>query len=373
MKNDPVQEFNDIRRNLWLSTSGAVILGIIMIALISIYLAIQPGNNFLASFGSGVLIAGVSVLSGGFLGFIFGIPSILQDPGSRLKYNDNLVQISDWLTKIIVGVGLTQLYNIPHFIRQTGEHFQINFGGEVWGRNVAIAIIGYFFILGFLMIYFWTKTDYSTVMKVKDDEFNKLKEDLKTANQEKDQAQQEKKEMATDISKKETQERITGSPLSASSNSIDSLAENNIYKDQVAQLKELVERTLPTKTIIYEDDLQKGRWGGLAESNGKKLTATVTKNTWQNLFDVVITVSNTDNSALDVPGAIFIHDSYEFPNNVIYTTPSSAGTLQLNLIAYEAFTVGVLFADNTQLELDLNEQQGFPPDFYVPATNPGVS
>jgi hypothetical protein len=364
-KNNPVSEFNDIRRNLWLSTTGAIIIGIIMIALISIYLAIKPGNNFLSAFGSGVLIAGGSVLSGGFLGFIFGIPSILQDAGARLKYNDNLVQISDWLTKIIVGVGLTQLYNIPAFIRKVGEHFQTNFGNEVWGRNVAIAIIGYFFILGFLMIYFWTKTDYSTVMKTIDDDFNQLKADLKTANREKDQAQLEKKEMANDVSKKETQERVALSPLSATSNGVDYLPER--YKEQVALLKQLVEKTLPQKPVVHQDDIQKERWGANAVNNEKKITATVAKNAWQNLFDVTITIASADKSPLNDPAAIFVHDSYEFANDVIYTTPSPDGILRLSLLASEAFTVGVLFADNTQLELDLNMQKGFPADFYVPA------
>ncbi len=54
----------------------------------------------------------------GFLvGFLFGIPRVLQGedvlPGQQPEYrqrvNTNLEQISDWLTKIIVGLGLVEL------------------------------------------------------------------------------------------------------------------------------------------------------------------------------------------------------------------------------------------------------------------------
>jgi hypothetical protein len=65
--------------------------------------------------------------AGGFLvGFLFGIPRVLQasdmspsgkEKASRAGYaqqvNTNLEQISDWLTKIIVGLGLVQLRQIP--------------------------------------------------------------------------------------------------------------------------------------------------------------------------------------------------------------------------------------------------------------------
>ncbi len=147
-------EADNIRSYLWWSVTGAISIGVIMIAFISGYLNNYKNTSFFSAFGAGVLIAGGSVLTGGFLGFIFGIPSIQQDANSRLKYNDNLVLISDWLTKIIVGVGLTQLYNIPHFITLIGQHFQANFADNIWGRNVAIAIVGYFFVLGFLMNFF---------------------------------------------------------------------------------------------------------------------------------------------------------------------------------------------------------------------------
>lgn len=74
---------------------------------------------------------------GALIGFLFGIPRVLQQdviPVSKpapsgvtatspttessidsysLKVNTNLEQISDWLTKIFVGLGLVQLQRVP--------------------------------------------------------------------------------------------------------------------------------------------------------------------------------------------------------------------------------------------------------------------
>jgi hypothetical protein len=65
------------------------------------------------------------LLSGAGVGFLFGIPKILQNnqiasantasPAYQQQVNTNLTEISDWLTKIIVGLGLVSLTKIsPH-------------------------------------------------------------------------------------------------------------------------------------------------------------------------------------------------------------------------------------------------------------------
>src|SRR5207247_8409037 len=63
----------------------------------------------------GLIAAGAAWLTGALLGFLFGIPHTREDlqQSDRYKPSTSLEQISDWLTKIIVGVSLTQLSNIP--------------------------------------------------------------------------------------------------------------------------------------------------------------------------------------------------------------------------------------------------------------------
>jgi hypothetical protein len=79
-----------------------------------------------AAKGLGILVAGTFLLLGAIIGLLFGIPRALQQEkvigdsagsgtssagsgtASGYRPNTNLEQISDWLTKILVGVGLTQ-------------------------------------------------------------------------------------------------------------------------------------------------------------------------------------------------------------------------------------------------------------------------
>jgi hypothetical protein len=296
------------------------------------------------------------LLSGGFLGFIFGIPSILQLEKSRIKYNDNLVQISDWLTKIIVGVGLTQLYQIPHFIIQIGEHFQANFGGinsiasqNAAARNIAIAIIGYFIVLGFLMIYFWTKTDYSTIMKYMDDDFNA---ELEVEKQAKEEAQQETLETTKKLETVKEESMAKEEDLQALSQTFSSIAQG--IKDKREEIK---------NSPVIEDDPQKGKWGGSTEANGRKITATVRETSYdKDWFNVNIEVSSTDPDK-PLTGSVIFHLHPSLPNQ-IQTAESVNGVASIQFIAYGAFTVGAeCDAGNTKLELDLAQLPDAPEIF----------
>jgi hypothetical protein len=94
-----------------------------------------------------LLLSAAALVVGVFLGFLFGIPRSLQTenssgthpkegagtgaesnqetPKPQYKANTNLEQISDWLTKILVGVGLTQFNNIPDLFDRVGGYFRI--------------------------------------------------------------------------------------------------------------------------------------------------------------------------------------------------------------------------------------------------------
>src|SRR6267378_5479414 len=94
----------------------------------------------IVSHGTLIAIAFGSV--GCLVGFLFGIPRTLQSDslaptnvsgggksnaqtsGYRQAVNTNLEQISDWLTKILVGVGLTQLQQIPTKLTGLAAYFQ---------------------------------------------------------------------------------------------------------------------------------------------------------------------------------------------------------------------------------------------------------
>jgi hypothetical protein len=158
------------------------IMIIILIGCIGIVIYALQGSNFgqFANISSvGVMVAGASLLMGGLFGFLFGIPRtnlrpLNKQPSTtteiendskeaglnRVAYqpNTNLEDISDWLTKIIVGVGLTQLANIPSMLQEITSNIAINGFGNLYGsQTFALAELIYFVTCGFLLGFLWTR------------------------------------------------------------------------------------------------------------------------------------------------------------------------------------------------------------------------
>jgi len=136
------------------------------LAGVVIYSACFPLKQVLNIASTGLLLAGASFITGGFLGFIFGIPRTnaleeerVNEDGVRLprnsyKPNTNLEQISDWLTKILVGVGLTQ---IPTIIVRFNSMVRF-FAGYLGNNSAMVAcIIIYFSVFGFMMGFLWSR------------------------------------------------------------------------------------------------------------------------------------------------------------------------------------------------------------------------
>jgi hypothetical protein len=101
---------------------------------------------------------------GALLGFLFGIPQYLAKgtaatPTDKASYqpNTNLTQVSDWLTKIIIGVGLVQFGQLTHTIGDLGDSLEPSLGGSPNGKPFGIALVVGFFVIGFLCSYLYTR------------------------------------------------------------------------------------------------------------------------------------------------------------------------------------------------------------------------
>lgn len=109
---------------------------------------------------------------GAAFGFLFGIPKILQgnQPAAdetvatasvayRQQVNTNLTEISDWLTKIIVGLGLINLGRIPEKLGAVAQTLaeSIDGGSPQSHKAFAYGLIVCFPILGFLAAYLYTR------------------------------------------------------------------------------------------------------------------------------------------------------------------------------------------------------------------------
>ncbi len=145
------------------------------------------GGLLVASLGRASVRAGLDAMLvslaclavGSLVGFLFGIPRVLQgdvpqpapagegreeeDGGParpavyRLHVNTNLEQISDWLTKIIVGVGLIELRRMPELLRDASAFVARAVGAGPDAQTVAAVLIVYFVCIGFLGGYLLTR------------------------------------------------------------------------------------------------------------------------------------------------------------------------------------------------------------------------
>lgn len=126
----------------------------------------QPYWDF---FGLLLILSLASLLSGILFGFLFGVPRLnrnydpREDYGRTTKYmpNTNLEEVSDWLTKIIIGVTLTQLTKIPGYLQGMADYIVANSNCNTLNCNFAgpviISLFIYFFIAGFVSGYYYTR------------------------------------------------------------------------------------------------------------------------------------------------------------------------------------------------------------------------
>jgi hypothetical protein len=109
------------------------------------------------AFGILFLLALAATSGGGVLGFLFGVPRVKTDAdlGGTFRHNSNLEQISDWLTKVIIGATLVQITDI---VRAIGG-VSLFIGGEIskdGSVTAACSVMVFSFFAGFMWGYLWS-------------------------------------------------------------------------------------------------------------------------------------------------------------------------------------------------------------------------
>jgi hypothetical protein len=144
-------------------------------------------DRWYLAFGSAVLAALGSFFAGGLLGFLFGVPragtnkrpvtglsrsrgddltpegtqgpsqghaDLAGRPVRNYDPNTNLEEVSDWLTKILLGAGLTQIRSIGTFFSNVGS----SLGSEIdVPATTMTAIVVFYVVIGFHFFYLWTR------------------------------------------------------------------------------------------------------------------------------------------------------------------------------------------------------------------------
>ncbi|MEU4693856.1 hypothetical protein [Actinoplanes sp. NPDC023714] len=127
------------------------------IGVTTIVIYAAASASFATVLASGLMFAGAAAVAGGLLGFLFGVPRAATGsdgdtaaPGRRYRANTNLEQISDWLTKILVGVGLVQIGELSRIGGTLLNGIAPALGGTATSVPFGGALLCYFSILGFL-------------------------------------------------------------------------------------------------------------------------------------------------------------------------------------------------------------------------------
>jgi hypothetical protein len=154
------------------------LIGVIGIVVFSLRVETWPSRISIATVT--IMIGGASLVAGGLLGFLFGIPRAAQvnaevgetstpggtttsavvsttGGGNPYRANTNLEEISDWLTKILVGVGLTQIGQLPGVLADATVGLRPALGNDAASGIFGVTTALYFLICGFLLSYLWTR------------------------------------------------------------------------------------------------------------------------------------------------------------------------------------------------------------------------
>jgi tetratricopeptide (TPR) repeat protein len=137
----------------------------------------QPQSHWTAAF-TGAVTAMASAAVGGLFGLLFGVPRALAGPPNSTNTqpatrastvastsspqnafaggysaNTNLEQVSDWLTKLLLGAGLTQLGRVPDGLRNLGSYLGTGLGGGSGASSFAVVLVIYSLLIGFFLAF----------------------------------------------------------------------------------------------------------------------------------------------------------------------------------------------------------------------------
>jgi hypothetical protein len=159
------------------------LVALVLLGISALFLIASQTYGYLAAIGICGLIFAMAAALGGVVGFLFSVPRILakdplapvseledQQPGddargrrrlSLLRSNSNLERISEWLTTMLVGVGLTQIGTLDDRLYSFSEYLKLN-TAHLGPSGQSIPIVGPFILLfglvaGFIFFYLYTR------------------------------------------------------------------------------------------------------------------------------------------------------------------------------------------------------------------------
>jgi hypothetical protein len=348
----------------------AMVFGLVVVAA-QAYLA-EPRVNGWVFLTVGTLAGLSATATGAAFGLLFGLPistrvTVVNQSGENSEaarprndwFSDNtsMEQIADWLTKIIVGLTLTQWSTIEIQFNRVSAAVTLAMTGPQSaaargdaGMVVGGVIVGAYFVLGFLLAYIWCRRYLSAELAA--GRVDLLKE----------QRSAEEEFLARAAGVGAVQEARKDDSAKDQALTVTAVAQEHAQPEPV--------QTRPYDQImepgIHADDPWKGQFGGRSTDGGVEVTATVQRlKTQANFYAVELVIHAVKLSErVTLTGKearIYLHPTFSTPIRVAKFGVS--GEIKLPLVSYEAFTLGVHLSDGRLFELDLAELPGIPAEF----------
>jgi hypothetical protein len=333
------------------------------------------------------LIGTATLTVGGLLGFLFGIPRTTRrnsessgstdarrDAGAApYEPSNNLEQVADWLTKILVGVGLVELGTLGTALAKVGDQVAKAVAPAPAGTAVVTQVILVAFAtIGFLASFLWTRIYYGGIQARADNDIvnwvaSKL-EDQETRIDRADKVAQKLASgklipagsgaLASPVAPAATATPPTGTVAVTAEQPMPTGEMEAVLPDLPKDLRERLDRFLLTGAV-WNDDTVVDIFGEHPSSdNGRTLTAEITAQ-YEKALVIRLIVERRDGPRLGSEVMFLLHPTFRARVRVVPVEGDDRADLEIYCTAW--FTVGAI-ADEGQtfLEYDLRKVPGAP-------------
>jgi hypothetical protein len=286
------------------------------------------------------LLLGVAALTlGSLTGFLFGIPraATADEPAKRVdaavkqelgqagyKPSTNLEQVSDWLTKIIVGVGLVQIGKIGDALATVGTTVSRAFPFSGIGIVSQLVVVA-FAVLGFLGGFLWTRISYAALQTSADAEIRRMERerdaqirslavDVEQNAKRFDAAIAETAQKADQIeefTRGWVSKSVAAGPTSVAVPATREASVDALMEHWPPELREKVERFRNSDPYDYDSDPGAGLFADAPqEKNSIRLEAEIASSL-KKILAVRIIVRSVDGAALPSPVVLLLHPTFQ--------------------------------------------------------------
>jgi hypothetical protein len=305
-----------------------------------------------------LIVAAAALSVGGLLGFLFGMPrgrikEVSSDEQPRtdasIDYqpSNNLEQISDWLTKILIGVGLVELKELVGILRAIGQAVEGSFAGALTGTIVITqAVLVMFVVLGFYVSFLWTRIYYGPLQTLTDNEvIRRLRNQVVTL-----------KSVARQLAKGEI---ATPDIASARKAVRAARGDSQDPSNWPADVLEKIKRFRESEKNWYSNPTQEIFGNPPQETNGRRLEAEIKVDLGSTLvIDLIVRRVSARDQPLVGPVAFLLHPT--FTDSVLYAQGNSESA-RVKITTSGWFTVvAIMDEGNTILSYDLNKLPNAP-------------